>query len=143
MTTGFSAPSAGKSRRNSSRTCWAVEPWASQPAPESAPFSVSARGAAAKTRTSHDAMTPRRCRADHAARRENHARSSGGADGSWSAGRAAAGGVVTDIVQAPGPMFKEPLGVAETIPGTPGGIKRPDETIPRGVSYVPRYEEEI
>src|ERR1019366_8624276 len=29
------------------------------------------------------------------------------------------------------------------IPGTPGGIKRPDETIPRGVSFVPRSEEVI
>jgi DNA-binding FrmR family transcriptional regulator len=40
-------------------------------------------------------------------------------------------------------MFKEPLGVSQTIPGTPGGIKRPDETIPRGVSFVPRSEEVI
>ncbi len=83
-TIGFSAPSDAKSLRSSSRTTCAMEPCASQPAPESALESVSASGAAAKATSNHVTITPRRCRAMVAARREKSAFSSGGADGSCS-----------------------------------------------------------
>ena len=52
-TIGFSAPRAPKFLRSSSRTTCAVEPCASQPAPDSALDSVSASGAAANATSSH------------------------------------------------------------------------------------------
>ena len=59
-TIGFSAPRDAKSRRSSSRTCCAIEPCASHPAPDNAPDNVSASGAAAKATTSHVTITDRR-----------------------------------------------------------------------------------
>src|SRR5262245_56836731 len=97
-TTGFSAPSAGKSRRSSSRTSCAVDPCASQPAPESAPFNVMASGAAVSVTTSQKPMTNRRRRAEKPASRANHALRSGGADGSWAAAAAAGGGVDVTVI---------------------------------------------
>ena len=64
---GILGPELRKSFRSSARTCCAVEPWASHPAP-SAPLSVTASGAAAKATMSQTAMTccvdaePRRLR---------------------------------------------------------------------------------
>ena len=83
-TIGFSAPSDAKFLRSSSRTTCAIDPCASQPAPDSALDSVSASGAAANATTSQVMITARRWRAIDAARREKSARSSGGAEGSWS-----------------------------------------------------------
>ena len=55
-TIAASAPAWGKSRRSSSRTSTAVEPCASQPAPESALVRVRARGAAAIVSTAQNAI---------------------------------------------------------------------------------------
>ena len=66
-----SAPRPGKSERSSSRTSWATDPWASQPAPDRPPVSVRASGAAASTTTSQTTMTVRRRRTDSRASRSN------------------------------------------------------------------------
>ena len=74
--------SAGKSIRSSLRTASAVDPFASQPAPESAPVRVIANGAAATVTTSQTAITIRRCLAINAAIRENQAFSLGSGEAS-------------------------------------------------------------
>ena len=83
------------------RTCSAVEPLASQPAPDSAVVNVIANGAAANVTSNHTRITARRCRAIVAARRENNARSSGSGDGSCSTGNVKSGMVLTDRLLAP------------------------------------------
>ena len=70
-TTAASAPTCGKSVRSSSRTRWAIEPCASQPAPESAPLTEIASGAAANAAINHSSITGLRRRAEKRPSRAN------------------------------------------------------------------------
>ena len=68
---GFSADS-GKSVPSSSRTRWAIDPWASPPAPESAPFTVIASETAASAAISQTSINGFRRRAENRPSRENY-----------------------------------------------------------------------
>src|SRR5687768_17158318 len=95
-----SAPTWGKSRRSSSRTATAVEPWASQPAPERELVRVTASGADARVMISQTAMTQRRLRALERAIRANHG--CGGVGGPVGVVVEAVGGEAVAVTVAPG-----------------------------------------